>query len=85
MSITGNLGLIRALHFPRARLPISVALVEFRNIVTSMIVLGYVLGTVPVVRHNFEKFVLAIIAVSLAPAILQVLKSRKTPAAVKPN
>jgi membrane-associated protein len=50
--------------------------------VTSMIVLGYWLGTVPVVRHNFEKFVLAIIAVSLAPAILQVLKSRKAPAKV---
>ncbi|MGX6604358.1 ABC transporter permease [Micromonosporaceae bacterium Da 78-11] len=38
-SITGNLGMIRALHFPRASLPISVALVEFRNILTSMIVL----------------------------------------------
>ncbi|HEY1949036.1 MAG TPA: VTT domain-containing protein [Bryobacteraceae bacterium] len=50
--------------------------------VTSMIVLGYWLGTVPVVRHNFEKFVLAIIAVSLVPAILQVLKSRKAPAKV---
>jgi teichoic acid transport system permease protein len=39
-SITSNLGLIRALHFPRASLPISVALVEFRNIVTSMVVLA---------------------------------------------
>ncbi len=48
--------------------------------VTSMIVLGYLLGTVPVVRHNFEKFVLGIIAISLAPAILQVLKARKAPA-----
>jgi teichoic acid transport system permease protein len=38
-SITGNLGLIRALHFPRACLPISVALVEVRNIIASMIVL----------------------------------------------
>jgi membrane-associated protein len=50
--------------------------------VTSMIVLGYWLGTVPVVRHNFEKFVLVIIAASLAPAILQVLKSRKASAKV---
>jgi teichoic acid transport system permease protein len=39
-SITSNLGLIRALHFPRASLPISVALVEFRNIVASMVVLS---------------------------------------------
>jgi teichoic acid transport system permease protein len=38
-SITSNLGLIRALHFPRASLPISVALVELRNIAVSMIVL----------------------------------------------
>jgi membrane-associated protein len=50
--------------------------------VTSMIVMGYLLGTVPVVRHNFEKFVLLIIAASLVPAVLQVLKSRKAPAKI---
>jgi teichoic acid transport system permease protein len=38
-SISGNLGLIRALHFPRASLPISIALVEVRNIIASMAVL----------------------------------------------
>lgn len=38
-SITSNLGLIRALHFPRAALPISVVLVEVRNLVASMAVL----------------------------------------------
>jgi teichoic acid transport system permease protein len=38
-SITSNLGLIRALHFPRAALPISVVLVEVRNLVASMTVL----------------------------------------------
>jgi teichoic acid transport system permease protein len=38
-AITGNLGLIRALHFPRASLPISVALVEARNVVAAMVVL----------------------------------------------
>jgi membrane-associated protein len=47
--------------------------------VTSMISLGYGLGNVPVVRANFEKVVLLIIAASLVPAGLQVLKSRKTP------
>ncbi len=39
IAITGNLGLIRALHFPRAALPISIALVEIRNIIASMVVL----------------------------------------------
>src|SRR4051794_40224804 len=38
-SVTGNLGLIRALHFPRASLPISITLVEVRNIIVSMVVL----------------------------------------------
>ena len=38
-SIVGNLGLIRALQFPRAALPISVALVEIRNLIASMSVL----------------------------------------------
>ncbi len=51
--------------------------------VTSMITLGYLLGNIPVIRHNFEKVVLAIIAVSLIPAILQVVKGRKTPAQLR--
>ena len=38
-AITGNLGLIRALHFPRASLPISVALIEARNLIVAMFVL----------------------------------------------
>jgi teichoic acid transport system permease protein len=37
--ITGNLGLIRALNFPRAALPISIVLVEVRNLMASMLVL----------------------------------------------
>lgn len=49
--------------------------------VTSMITLGYLLGGIPVIRHNFEKVVLGIIAVSLLPAALQVL-NRKKPAPV---
>jgi membrane-associated protein len=44
--------------------------------VTSMITLGYLLGGIPVVKHNFEKLVLLIIAVSLLPAVLQVMKGR---------
>jgi membrane-associated protein len=46
--------------------------------VTLMITLGYVLGNIPVVRHNFEKVVLLIIVVSLIPAFLQVWKGRKS-------
>jgi teichoic acid transport system permease protein len=38
-SITSNMALIRALHFPRASLPIAVALVEVRNMLASMLVL----------------------------------------------
>ncbi len=38
-AITGNLGIIRALHFPRASLPIAIVLVELRNMIASMSVL----------------------------------------------
>ncbi len=51
--------------------------------VTSMITLGYLLGNIPLVRQNFEKVVLLIIALSLAPVLIQILKSRKSPAAVR--
>lgn len=45
--------------------------------VTTMITAGYLLGGIPLIRHNFEKVVLLIIVVSLIPAGLQVLGSRK--------
>lgn len=38
-SISGNLQLIRALHFPRAVLPLSFVLVEFQQLMISMVVL----------------------------------------------
>jgi teichoic acid transport system permease protein len=38
-SITGNLGLIRALHFPRASLPVAITAVEVQNLLASMVVL----------------------------------------------
>jgi membrane-associated protein len=47
--------------------------------VTIMILSGYLLGNIPVIRQNFEKVVLLIIVVSLIPAGLHVLKSRKKP------
>lgn len=48
--------------------------------VTLMVTLGYLLGNVPFIRHNFEKVVLLIIAISLLPAAVHVL-TRKRPAA----
>lgn len=45
--------------------------------VTLMITSGYLLGDIPVIRHNFEKVVLLIIIVSLIPPVLQALKARK--------
>ncbi|MCF6525852.1 ABC transporter permease [Streptomyces sp. JJ36] len=38
-SISGNLGLVRALHFPRASLPLSFALQQLQQLLFSMIVL----------------------------------------------
>ncbi|AGL14064.1 ABC transporter permease [Actinoplanes sp. N902-109] len=38
-AISGNLGLIRALHFPRAALPLAITLVEVRNMMASIVVL----------------------------------------------
>jgi membrane-associated protein len=49
--------------------------------VTFMTLLGYSLGQVPLVQKYFDLVVLAIIALSLLPAVLQVLKSRRNPAA----
>ena len=45
--------------------------------VTGMILLGYLLGGIPIIRHNFEKVVLLIIAISLLPAVLQVINERR--------
>ncbi|MER0243227.1 ABC transporter permease [Streptomyces sp. HSW2009] len=42
-AISGNLGLVRALHFPRAALPISFSLQQLQQLLFSMIVLAMVL------------------------------------------
>jgi membrane-associated protein len=44
--------------------------------VISMTLLGYFLGGVPVVRRNFEKFVLAVIFVSVLPLLLHAVQAR---------
>jgi len=46
--------------------------------VVSMTVLGYTLGSVPLVRAHFEKVLVLIILVSLLPVILEALKARRT-------
>lgn len=45
--------------------------------VVSMTLAGYFLGTVPVVRHNFEKVVIGIVVVSVLPMVIHYLRSRK--------
>ncbi|MCM0675572.1 ABC transporter permease [Micromonospora phytophila] len=45
-AISGNLGLIRALHFPRACVPLAVTLTQLQHLITAMVVLvGIVLAT----------------------------------------
>ena len=48
--------------------------------VSSMTILGYFLGDIPLVRRHFEKFVLLVIFVSVLPMIYHVLKARFTKA-----
>ena len=45
--------------------------------VVMMTMLGYKLGGVGFIRHNFEKVILGIIAVSLLPAVFEVWKARR--------
>ncbi|MGW6569576.1 ABC transporter permease [Streptomyces sp. NPDC054975] len=52
-AISGNLGLVRALHFPRATLPISFALQQLQQLLYSMIVLAAIVvafGSYPSLR-----------------------------------
>ena len=46
-----------------------------------MTMAGYTLGNVGFVRHYFDKVILVIIAVSLLPAVIEVWKARRKPAA----
>jgi membrane-associated protein len=43
----------------------------------AMTMLGYSLGNVPFIRHNFDKVILLIIFVSLLPTIVEVFKARR--------
>jgi membrane-associated protein len=45
--------------------------------VTLMILAGYSLGNISIIRHNFEKVILLIIAVSVLPAAIHTLRERR--------
>jgi membrane-associated protein len=45
--------------------------------VLSATLAGYYLGGIPVVRHNFEKVVIAIAVISVFPMVIQYFRSRK--------
>jgi membrane-associated protein len=42
-----------------------------------MTMLGWGLGGIPFVRHNFDKVILAIIFISLLPTVIEVVKARR--------
>ena len=45
--------------------------------VAFMSLLGYKLGSIPIVRQHFDKVIILIIVISLTPAFLEVLKARR--------
>ena len=45
---------------------------------TGLTLLGYFLGTVTVVRNHLELFVLAVVAVSLLPVLIQLVRGRRS-------
>jgi membrane-associated protein len=49
--------------------------------VFAMTMLGYELGSIPVVRHNFDYAILAIIVVSLMPAFIEAFKAWRSQSA----
>ncbi len=49
-----------------------------------MTMLGYELGSVPIVRRNFDKAILSIIIISLIPTFLEFVKARKKPRSSEP-
>jgi membrane-associated protein len=49
--------------------------------VFSMTMLGYMLGSVPLVRRHFEKVIVLIIVVSLLPVVREAWKARRSPRA----
>jgi membrane-associated protein len=46
--------------------------------VTSMTMLGYTLGNIPIVRRHFEKVVILVVLLSVLPIVIEFVKSRRT-------
>lgn len=42
----------------------------------SMMILGYFLGNIPIVKHNLEKAVIVVIAISFLPIVIELVRSR---------
>lgn len=53
--------------------------------VVGIVLAGYFLGNIPVIKDNFEKVVLAIILVSVLPIIIGMLKNRKSKTMSEPQ
>ncbi len=49
-----------------------------------MTMLGYELGSVPIVKRNFDKAILAVIVISLIPTLLEFARARKRRTAPEP-
>jgi membrane-associated protein len=45
--------------------------------ITSLTLAGYLFGNIPVVRKNFSLVIFAIIAISILPALVEVLRQRR--------
>ncbi|MEH0841681.1 ABC transporter permease [Micromonospora sp. CPCC 205711] len=76
-AISGNLGLIRALHFPRASLPLAIVVTQFQELLASMLVLiGIVLVTGEPITFEWLMLIPALLlqAVFNAGAVLTVAR-----------
>jgi membrane-associated protein len=45
--------------------------------VTSMTLLGYTLGNIPIIRRHFEKVVILVVLISVLPIVIEFVKSRR--------
>jgi membrane-associated protein len=45
--------------------------------VTSMTLLGYTLGNIPIIRRHFEKVVILVVLISVLPLVIELVKSRR--------
>ncbi|NYI07368.1 ABC transporter permease [Allostreptomyces psammosilenae] len=76
-AISGNLGLVRALHFPRAALPIAITLSQLQQLLISMVVLcGIVIATGEPLTFNWLLAVPVLLLQSLFNVGLSLIMAR---------